>query len=74
MGRNSRRAAHGLLFLAVAVAGVVTPLGAQDRPEPAARPQRLSLTLEDAVALALRQNHELAGARVELEGADQRVT
>jgi outer membrane protein TolC len=66
-------AARGLLFLAVAAGGMTTPLGAQERAEPTARAQRLSLTLEDAVALALSRNHELAGARVELEGSGQRV-
>jgi outer membrane protein TolC len=68
--RKLSHAARGLLFLAVAASGIVTPLSAQ---EPAGRARRLSLTLEDAVALALSRNHELAGARAELEGSGQRV-
>jgi outer membrane protein TolC len=46
---------------------LVSPLGAQERTT------RVELTLEDAVAHALRRNQELIGARLELEGADQRV-
>jgi outer membrane protein TolC len=51
---------------------MASPLAAQVRSEqePVARGL---LTLEDAVALALGRNHELTGARLELEGASQRV-
>ncbi|HEX7118427.1 MAG TPA: TolC family protein [Longimicrobiales bacterium] len=69
-GRTKRPGRVGavLLLLAAGAGAGAAPLRAQD-----GRPGRREVTLEDAVALALRHNRELRRARLGLESAEGRV-